>query len=229
VVASDLYLACACLSGRADAIAAFEREHMPAVRAAVASLDRGRGLTDEVEQQIRTLLLVDDAGRGPALAHYAGRGALRKFVRVVAVREAWRLRKPEKREVGIDDQGLLDALTPPGDPALSAIKRDAADKVRAAFLAAFGDLPRRERAALRMSFIDGLTIDEIAPVFQVHRATIARWIQAARDSVLAATRRRLVKDHGLDPSEVDSILRLAQSRIDLTVDQLMKTGTGSPG
>jgi RNA polymerase sigma-70 factor (ECF subfamily) len=109
---------------------------------------------------------------------------------------------------------MLDALIPPGDPALSQIKNEAAAHVRAAFLEALGELERRERTALRMHLLDGLTVDEVAPVFQIHRATAARWIAAARDRLLSIARRKLEARLALDRGEVDSLIRLARSRLD---------------
>jgi len=103
---------------------------------------------------------------------------------------------------------------------LSAVKNDAAVAFRAAFLATLGELERRERTVLRLHLLDGLTIDEIAPMYEVHRATIARWIGAAKQTVLDRTRRRLMHDLRLDAAEVDSLIRLVQSRIELPVDPL---------
>jgi RNA polymerase sigma-70 factor (ECF subfamily) len=211
----DVFLACACLARDPAALAVLERELVDVVSGAVGSLERADDVAAEAAQATRVALLVEGrSGGGPALASYAGRGALRRFIRVVAVREAMRLRDQRRRMVAVDDQSMLDALIPPGDPALSQIKNEAAAHVRAAFLEALGELERRERTALRMHLLDGLTVDEVAPVFQIHRATAARWIAAARDRLLSIARRKLEARLALDRGEVDSLIRLARSRLD---------------
>lgn len=50
-------------------------------------------------------------------------------------------------------------------------------------------------------------------MYRVHRATVARWIAAARQGVLDRTRRRLMHDLRLAAGEVYSLIRLVQSRI----------------
>jgi RNA polymerase sigma-70 factor (ECF subfamily) len=211
----DLYLACACVDGVPAAIRAFEREYVPILDAALASWNRA----EETRARVVAMLLVDHAGAGPLLAKYSGRGALRRWIRVVAVREAGKDRRAD-RDVPVDDERLFDAIVPAGDPQLSAVKRDAAAAFRIAFDAALAQLDRRERAVLRLHLLDGLSIDEIAPIYDAHRATVARWIAAARRDVLERTRRGLMHDLRIGPDDVDSLIRLVQSRIEVPADAL---------
>jgi RNA polymerase sigma-70 factor (ECF subfamily) len=214
----DVYLVCGCIAGDPAAVLAIEREIVPIIDRVLASWDRT--IVDETRQRLRAMLVVDHQGRGPLLAQYGGRGALRRWVRVVAAREAGKTWRADTAAMPVDDDALFDALAPPSDPAISAIKNDAAAAFKAAFLAALATLDRRERTALRLHVLDGLSIDEIAPMYSVHRATVARWIAAAKDAVLDKTRRALQRDLRLDSAEVDSLIRLVQSRIDLASDVL---------
>ena len=215
---SDLFLACACIAGLPAAIAAFEREFTPAIDATLKRWDRAIG--DDTRQRVCAMLLVDHAGRGPLLATYSGRGALDRWVRVVTAREAGKSWRAESTSSAVDDQALLELLAPGGDPAVAAIRQQATDAFRKAFVAAAGELERRERTALRLHLLDGLTIDDIAPLFHVHRATVARWIAAAKQKLLEATRQRLMDDLAIGPHEVDSLIRLVHSQIELTEDLL---------
>ena len=214
----DLYLACACCAGDRAAVVAAERELVPVIDAALTTWDST--VRDETRQKLRAALLVDHASRGPLLAQYTGRGKLTRWIRVIATREAGKTRRADLAQMPVDDDALFDAVVPPTDPRLSAIRRDAATVFKVAFLAALGELERRERTVLRLHVSDGLSIDEIAPIFDVHRATIARWIAAAKDAVLAGTRKRLMKDLKIDGDEVDSLIRLVGSRIELADDPL---------
>jgi RNA polymerase sigma-70 factor (ECF subfamily) len=217
----DIYLVAACLAGDPAAVRAIEDEVIPIIDLALIGWDRT--VIDETRQQLRAQLIVDHAGRGPLLAQYGGRGALRRWIRVVAAREAGKIRARETAALTVDDDALFDAVAPSSDPALGAVKNEAAAAFRAAFVATLGELDRRERTVLRLHVLDGLAIDEIAPMYEVHRATVARWIAAARHTVLERTRRRLMHDLRLDAAEVDSLIRLVQSRIELA-DDALRTG-----
>ena len=214
----DIYLVCGCLARDPAALAAFDREVVPVIDLALASWPPA--VVDETRQQLRAALLVDQGGRGPLIAQYSGRGALTRWLRVVATREAGKTQRADRAALPVGDDELFDALAPPGDPVVSAIKNDAAHAFKIAFLAALGELEPRERAVLRLHVLDGLTIDDIAPLYAVHRATIARWIAAAKQSALDRTRKRLMHDLRIGPDEVDSLIRLVQSRIDVPEDAL---------
>lgn len=214
----DVYLAAAAAAGDPAAVQAVADELVPIIDLALATWDPA--VRDETRQRLHAMLVVDHAGRGPLLAQYGGRGALRRWIRVVAVREAGKTRLADTAATPVDDDALFDALAPASDPALSAVKRDAAVAFRAAFLDAVAALEPRERTALRLHLLDGLTIDDIAPMFDVHRATVARWIAAARQAVLDRTRRGLMRDLRIDAADADSLIRLVQSRIELAGDEL---------
>jgi RNA polymerase sigma-70 factor (ECF subfamily) len=77
------------------------------------------------------------------------------------------------------------------------------------------------RAVLRMSFVDEVSIDEIAAVYAVHRATAARWIQRACDNVFAATRELLAERLALSSTELDRMTALVQSQLEVSLSQLL--------
>jgi len=210
----DLYLACACVARDPAAVLAIERELVPIIDLVLATWDRT--VVDETRQRLRAMLIVDHNGRGPLLAQFSGRGALRRWIRVVAAREAGKVRRADTAAMPVDDDALFDALVAHDDPELAAIKHDAALAFRAAFLATVAELERTERTVLRLHILDGLTIDDIAPMYGVHRATVARWIASAKQTLLDKTRKRLMHELRLDGGEVDSLIRAVQSRIELT-------------
>jgi RNA polymerase sigma-70 factor, ECF subfamily len=79
---------------------------------------------------------------------------------------------------------------------------------------------RRDRNLLRLHVLDGLAIDDIGALHGVHRATAARWIERTREDVARAVRRDLMRQLGIDPFEVDDLLRWVQSQIDLSLSGL---------
>lgn len=210
----DIYLVCGCIARDVNAVSAVERELIPIIDLVIASY--APSVIEETRQRLRAMLVVDHGGRGPLLAQYGGRGALRRWIRVVAAREAGKTWRADTAAMPVDDDALFDALAPPTDPVLSAVKRNAAVAFKAAFVASLAEIERRDRTLLRLHILDGLSIDEIAPMYSVHRATVARWIAAAKDIVLDKTRRALMRDLSIDAAEVDSLIRLVHSRIELS-------------
>jgi RNA polymerase sigma-70 factor (ECF subfamily) len=221
----DLYLAAACLAGDAAALAGFERDVLPSARGAIAAIDATPAFVDDALQKLRANLLVGDDG-APRIARYAGRGPLRAWVGIAGARTALMMVRSRKRarEVALDDDdGWADALAliSTSDPELELLKRQYAAAFSTALRDAVGELEPRLRAALRMSFVDELSIDEIGAVYAVHRATAARWIQRACDDVFAATRRLLAQRLALSGTELDRVTALVRSQLDVSLSQLL--------
>jgi RNA polymerase sigma-70 factor (ECF subfamily) len=66
-----------------------------------------------------------------------------------------------------------------------------------------------------------LTVDILGRLHGVHRATAARWVEAARASVVRAVRRHLRGTLGLGASELDSIVGLVKSGLDVSLTRLL--------
>ncbi len=218
---ADLYLACACADGDTAAIAAFEARYFNEVDIASARMRASRDLAGEVKQWLRHTLFVGDETRAPAVADFAGRGDLRGWVRVTAVRELQRLLGKQKREVAVGDEGFLDALLPAHDPEMSYVRERYRRELAEAVVAATEAAPARDRALLRYSTFDGLSIDEIGALYGVHRATAARWLASAREGILERTRAELARRLGMETPEVDSIIRLVRSRLEVSLERVL--------
>ena len=223
--ADDLYLAAACVAQNIQAIAAFDREILSNARGAIRSIDPSDTFVDEACQRLRANLLVGDGGR-PKVADYAGRGPLRAWVGVAAVRTALMMRRSQQRarEVPADtDSDWTDALITisTGNPELELLKRQYAAAFADALRAAVAALEPRLRTVLRMSFVDALSIDEIGAVYAVHRATAARWIQKACDAVSENTRGALADRLALTTTELERVTAMVQSQLDVSLSQLL--------
>ena len=81
----------------------------------------------------------------------------------------------------------------------------------------------KEQKLLRMSVVDGLTVDRIALVYQVHRATAARWVQAVRQKLLDTIYRRLGEELRLSPAELDSLTAVMHSELQVSLAGLLLT------
>jgi RNA polymerase sigma-70 factor (ECF subfamily) len=218
-----LFLACACVRGVPDAIRAFEASYVVEIRRAG---ERARLTPDgvtELTQILRQDLLVGRDGGRPKLAEYGGRGDLRGWLKVTAMRAALKVKKRSQRDVAApaNESMLLEMGSTGDDPELSYMKALYGDAFRAAFRVAAGALDPRDRNLLRQHFVEARTIDELGTLYGVHRATAARWIQGAREKLLAATRREFASRAHVTPRECESVLRLVQSRFDVTLRRLL--------
>ena len=210
--AADLYLACACAEGIPAALDVLEREHLSLVPTYLAGMRPADDFVDDVAQALRERLLVRAGDGPPRIAEYAGRGALGSWLRVVTVRLALERRRKRTEELGGDEGAEAAAAA---DPELELLKRRYEGELNAAFRAAVGALTGDQRRLLRMHFVEGATLDALGVTWNVHRATVARWLAAARQEILAGARRRLGEKLSLRPAELESLMGVMRSRIDL--------------
>lgn len=216
---ADLYLACACSLGDSAALRAFETRHASDYDLALARLHLSASLADEVKQRVRVKLFTAANGR-PRIVEYTGRGELRGWLRVTAAREALNMLRATRREVE-DDDALVD-LADGADPALDHMKAKYRTEFRRAVREAMENLTPRERNLLRQYYLDGLTFEKLATMYRVHLATVARWVDKARETLLENSRSILMAQLRVDLSEVESILRLIESQLEVSAVNLLE-------
>jgi RNA polymerase sigma-70 factor (ECF subfamily) len=214
-----MVLACACARGDERAVQIFERSYFSEVDEAARRARAGGAVAGDARQNLLRSLFTGDS---PAITTFRGRGDLRGWMRVCATREVLRLVKQGKRDVLVEDDRFLDALCPPDDPELGHLRVKFRGALIAAFSKAVESLSSEQRALLRRQ-LEGVTIDELAAENRVHRATAARWLAEARTAVHDRTRLELAKSLGTATHEADSIIRLVQGRLDVSLDRLLKS------
>jgi RNA polymerase sigma-70 factor (ECF subfamily) len=217
----DVTWARALASGDREALQRYERELVPAIAAQARKRSCSDDEVNELQQVLRARLFVGD-GEGPAIAGYTGRSPLRAWILVAAMREAVRMRQRAVREPAVELDTLVELVDrQERSPALDKERYRAA--FRTAFRTALTELEPRERNLLRMHLLDGLTIDQVGAAQGVHRATAARWLEQARETVSRRVRRVLMTQLGSDPFETDELLRWVQSRIDVSFSPLVSS------
>jgi RNA polymerase sigma-70 factor (ECF subfamily) len=217
---ADLFLVAACAAGDARAIEVFHRHHAGDIVAALRKLGASAAVIDEVAQRVMRELLVAEPGRSPRIAGYAGRGSLKGWLRTITMRTFMKTARAAAADPATEDAALAGDVAAAGDPELEYMKRLYGAEVDRAFAAALAALTPRERNLLRQHHLDGLTIDELGAFYRVHRATAARWVAAAREALLDGIRARLADELQLTASEVESVIRLVQSRIHVSLSML---------
>jgi RNA polymerase sigma-70 factor, ECF subfamily len=218
---ADLYLAIACSAGDGAAVAACEAMAARVVEACGTRLRATPDQVTEIRGRVHEILFVDEPGRPAATREFAGRGDLRGYVRVIATRALIRLINRERKIVAVDDLTMFDAVVPLDDPELAILRERYRGDVDQAMRAAVAQLDERSRALLRYALISGWTVDRIGQLYGVHRATAARWVAEARDQLGDKIRVELAARLGMAPDDVDSIIRLVQSRVDMSLERLL--------
>jgi len=216
---SDVYLAIACLDGNDAAAAHLEREFFVEAEIAARKLRASDDQAAELKGHLRRILFTAEPDRRAALAEFTGRGDLRGYLKVIATRELIRVINRARKEQPIDP--LLDRLEFDRSPELSVIRARYGADIAAGMRAALEALPERERALLRYALVDGWTVDQIGELYGVHRATAARWVAAARDLLAEEIRKQVAGRLAIAPHEVDSLIELVRSRIDISLERIL--------
>jgi RNA polymerase sigma-70 factor, ECF subfamily len=217
-LSEELVLTAACVAGDPGAIRELEHHYCPQLVAVVSGIVDERA--EDVVQDVLTKLLTA-TGRPPRLAEYRGRGRLIHWLRVVATREALSALRATHREVSMDDDTLWSMLVTSHDPELALIRAENVATVKRAFASALDSMELRDRNLLRQHLLDQLTIDDLAPLYGVHRVTIARWLDAARESVWSATQKALRAELGLSASQLESLLASIRDYLDLSLERVL--------
>lgn len=223
--AEGLFIAWACVTGSDQAVALFRDHYGPVMQSVFRRLGFHR-FAEEIMQRVLRSIFVYDGKSGPALLGFNGRGSLSNWVRVLTVREAYRVTRQQKRrderEVGSPDERLMNhAVSEGANPELLHLKREYRTKFKQSFQSAFDRLSHRERNVLRYQYLDGLNLEQIGAVYAVSRATVARWRARARARLLAETRKIMRDEHRVPLEEFDGALHLIQSALDVSLSRLL--------
>ncbi len=216
--AEDLYLACACRHGSEHAASRFRSYVLSTVRRAVARV--APDAADDVIHRLYDRLFLESPGAAAKIEGYKGTGDLRRWVSVVACRIAIDGRRKETAErLRIAAFGRLAQHAQTLE--LDYLRQVYRDEFRDAFTLAIETLDERQRNVLRYQ-LEGLTADQVGRLYNVHRVTVARWLSRIRERLFEQTRSALRAQLNLDDNlEADSILRLVEGQVSLSLDRLL--------
>jgi RNA polymerase sigma-70 factor, ECF subfamily len=218
---AELFLTWACARGDPTAIAALERAFFPALIALALRRTGSSALCDEAMQILRERLLVAGEDGQPEIASFQGRGSLAGWLRISATRVLLRFMSKERRSIPLED-AFAERLTAVDDPQRRLLVERYAPAVPKALAAAWAATGVRERNLIRYRYVDGHTVDRIAAIHRVHRATAARWVQRAEQALIDETCRLLADQLGISAAELESLMRLIRSQITLRAAKLFE-------
>lgn len=212
--AGDLWLAFGCAHGHKRALMHFQERFRADVELAASRSGNADVSPEDFHQHILGKLFTAAGGAVPRIAEYGGRGSLRGWLRIAIVRQVIDfVRRTQRRELGhqVDEAELLGLSAATADPELAYALNTFENELREALREGFASLSPRERNLLRHFLIHGLGIDDVARIYDVHRATAHRWRQRAQDALLRATRAALRARLNTDTLGLDNAMASLQT------------------
>jgi RNA polymerase sigma-70 factor, ECF subfamily len=215
---SDLFLCCACLKGDTRALAEFTNMCRSVVEGSLA----GRAQTsDEVIQILTEKLLTHNEKREAKLSQYRGRGSLRKWIKVAALRLDLNLRRQHSWEASAD-QELMGRMVGGENQELAYLKRVYQREFKIVFHDILAAMSPRERNLLRSYVLHELSYEQIGALYRIHRTTASRWLQRIQDKLFQETKKALMKRLRVKPAEFDSIMLMVMSQFDASLRRVLK-------
>lgn len=213
----DLLLAFACSRKEPRALRHFDEQVLAQAIRAAARMDSSPAFLEDLTQGLRQKLFV---GEAPRILDYSGRGPLLGWVRAAVLRDALNLRGPARQQEG--DDALFNLPSDRADPELDYLRRRHQHEFAECFRAALEALEPQDKTLLRLHFADGVGVEQLARHYQVHRATLSRRLANAREAMVKHTLRLMKERYQLSPAELQSVIRLLRSNLDLRMSQLFQ-------
>jgi RNA polymerase sigma-70 factor (ECF subfamily) len=235
--ADDLCLATACAKGDDSAWEDFFRDYRSYMVSVARTMTQDAGAAEQLaDSTFAELYGLRESGgaRVSKFAFYSGRGSLRGWLRAVVFqlsadhhRQSSRLVQTEEPE---DMDRLAHAIEKPERRTttdLDYVRERYRDAVVASLRRAIEDLEPRERLLLAYYYYDEMTLREIGHLFEVHEATISRWLTKVQKRIRKLVEKGLVRDHQFNRREVAEAIELAAEQMDITVgDYLLESVPG---
>ncbi len=221
---SDLYLACACVEGNPEALAAFEQAFVPRVPEYLARGRAPEGFIADVKQELRARLLAPRPGqeRRIGLAAYSGRGPLGAWVRMAALRAAVDLDRAPARPPDayrFEAQATAPAVD---DPEMAVLRRQCAALLNHAVEKTLAALPPHEATLIRLFFLQSATYEAISRMYHITKSQARGRIASLREKIVQETRRCLVEELALTATHLDSVIQVALSELDTSIVAVLK-------
>lgn len=200
----DLALACACLSGNADAWDTFVRDYRPVLyRAADALAPSGgaREIADALYAEVYERRL---------LTYFHARSSLGTWLRaVLSQRYVDRLRSGRRHEPLVEDDGPGVPAAPVSSPASDPDRRRLFPLLMQALRASIADLPNRDQLRLACYYAQELTLAQTGRLLGEHEATVSRQLARTRRTIRAAVERYLRDEARLSEAELSACFETA--------------------
>ena len=222
----DLCLAVACAHGDETAWADFYRDYRSYLINIARTMTQDAGAAEQLADSTFAELygLRESAGvRVSKFSFYSGRGSLRGWLRAVVFQLSADHHRQTSRLVQTDEPDDIDRLASAEAaervvvPEVSFVNERYRAAVADALRRAIGELEPRERLLLAYYYYDEMTLREIGQLFEVHEATISRWLTKVQKRVRKLVEKSLARDHRFNRREVSEAIALAAEEMNISV------------
>ncbi len=232
VDAGELWICAACAQGASAAIGAFVARYVAPLTGGLRAMGLDPPAIDDIKQRVQAKLLTPGPDGHLRVLEYAGGGRLGGLVKVVAMRLAVdelraRQHRPERKATP-DETAVERLMANELGPEMRVLDGQQRELVKEAFGSAIERLSSTDRGILRLHLLERLSIDQIAALHDVHRATAARWLTRLRERLGEYTRETLRAQLGLKPRELDSLMYAVRSRLDLSLSRVLAPSVDEP-
>jgi RNA polymerase sigma-70 factor (ECF subfamily) len=222
-ILQDVFLACACGHGEPTALRCFRERYFHVVAAAVRSFDSSQEFAGEIYQRLSEALFVRGPSTEAKIQGYKGQGPLAGFVRTAARRIGLRMSAAAARFQG--EEALVQQFSQVSELDATLLKLQCRQAINRALCIALRQLPRRERLILRMNLVEKVSTTRIAAMYKVSQPTVSRWIQRSAQTIHETVKELVCDELDVDTRELESLLSLVRSQIEITISQGSAIGT----
>jgi RNA polymerase sigma-70 factor len=227
----DLCLAAACAKGDEAAWEDFFRDY----RSYLINIARTMTSDPSAAEQLADSTFAELYGlresggtRVSKFSFYSGRGSLRGWLRAVVFQLSADLYRQTSRFVQPEETEDLDRMVRSVDAVERVPSSEVAfigERYRTAVGEALGralsELEPRERLLLAHYYYDEMTLREIGRLFNVHEATISRWLTKVQKRTRKLVEKGLARDHRFNRREISEAIALAGEQMDLNVREYL--------
>lgn len=222
----ELCLAQACAKGDESAWEHFFAEYRNYLISVARSLAHDPGAAEQLaDSTFGELYGVrgSEETRVSKFSFYSGRGSLRGWLRAVVYQLFADSHRQTSRFVQTEEAEDLDryARSAPGPERPSAemtfIRERYHSAVSSALRAGLGELEVRERLLLVYYYCDEMTLREVGRIFNVHEATISRWLVKVQKKLRKLVARKLEREHRFNRSEAREAMEQAAEQADIGI------------
>lgn len=232
--ADDLCLATACAKGDDEAWEHFFRDYRSYLVSVARTMTQDAGAAEQLaDSTFAELYGLRESGgaRVSKFSFYSGRGSLRGWLRAVVFQLSADHHRQSSRLVQTEEPDDMDriahaAAVPERKTTtdLDYVRQRYREAVAASLQKAITDLEPRERLLLAYYYYDEMTLREIGQMFDVHEATISRWLTKVQKRIRKLVEKGLARDHHFNRREIAESIELAAEQMDLTVgDYLLES------
>src|ERR1044071_3162431 len=229
--AEDLCLAVACAKGDESAWEDFYKDYRSYLVNVARTMTQDAGAAEQLaDSTFAELYGLRESGgaRVSKFSFYSGRGSLRGWLRAVVFQLSADHHRQTSRLVQTEEPEDMDRLAQSNDHRERVVAPEASfitDRYRTgvadALRRAINELESRERLLLAYYYYDELTLREIGQMFDVHEATISRWLAKVQTRTRKLVEKSLARDHGFNRQEVSESIELAAEETNIGVREYL--------